>query len=79
MMGNMSDFAHIIVKRHLDRWSAWFEDSPDILSEDDLATDAIHGLMRLHGLKDLSTVRSVTVIGDTDEDQMEIRVPGDDG
>lgn len=74
----MSDFAHIIVKRHLDCWSAWFESVPYVVADGEYEDDAIARLMRLHQLVDLSMVRIVTVQGETSEEPLEIRASGDD-
>ncbi len=77
-MGIMADFTHIIAKRQGDQWSAWFEDAPHILSDGDIVTDAIYGLMELHELPDLIMVQVVTVDEGTDEEPLEIRVTGDE-
>jgi hypothetical protein len=69
----MSPFTHIIAEWHVNHWFAWFEDTPNVVSEQPTVIEAIHGLIQVHALSSLCVVRCVTVNDGTASGRTEIR------
>lgn len=73
----MSHLTHIIAIWHVDHWLAWFENMPDVVSNEFTVNDAIYALMQIHGLRDLRTVERVTVDDGTTTGRTVIRAGGE--
>lgn len=74
----MTLFTHIIVKWHADRWQAWFENEPSIVSDEPTAVEAIYELMQIHSLPDLRLVQCVSVDDGTIIGRTQIRATDND-
>ena len=71
----MSIYSHIIVERQPEGWFAWFEGKPDFPSSGADEMDAIHRLMEIHQLPNLSVVQIVSVDDGSPDGQVQIRIP----